>query len=109
MAPERDSERNICHELIEYSVVVLKDGQLRFLDLTGKVINKSKNGICFVTRYPLKSGCVLEFKKGVLRQMHGVVLWIQDIGGIYMAGMRLMKEKTNPEQAANGLRDSFSL
>lgn len=83
------------HELLHYTIVVLKDGKLKFLDLTGKAINISKNGICFFTRYPLKSGHVLEFKNQISDYSHGVVMWIREFGGIYMAGARLI-EKGDP-------------
>lgn len=94
MAAERISDRMTCHELIEYTVVALQDGHLKFLDLTGKAINKSKNGLCLVTRYPLKSGYVLEFKSQVLQCSQGVVMWIKNIGGIYMAGTQLVEKNT---------------
>lgn len=92
MAPERHADRVICHELIEYTVVVLNDGKLKFLDLTGKVVNKSKKGLCFLTKYPLKSGSVLEFKDAALECSQGVVMWIRNIGGIYMAGTLLLEK-----------------
>jgi hypothetical protein len=95
MPSERTSDRNACHELVEYTVVTLTDGKLRFLDLTGKVINKSKTGLCFITRFPLKSGYVLEFKSQVLECSQGVVMWIKNIGGIYMAGARLIEKNTS--------------
>ena len=91
---ERISDRTACHDLIEYTVVALKDGRLKFLELSGKAINKSRSGICFVTRYPLQSGSVLEFRNRVLRQSQGVVMWIKDIGGIYMAGTQLIEKDT---------------
>jgi hypothetical protein len=88
MSSGRSEERNPCHELIKYTVVVLRDGRVRFLDLSGKTINRSKNGLCFITRYPLYSGCVLEFKDRVFQCSQGIVIWIKDIGGIYMAGTK---------------------
>jgi hypothetical protein len=94
MPAERNSDRSACHELVEYTVVILKDGKLKFLDLTGKMINKSKTGFCFITRYPLKSGYVLEFKSEVLQRSQGVVMWIKNIGGIYMAGTQLIEKNT---------------
>lgn len=90
MAPERISRRRPCHELLDYTVVVLKDGKLKFLDLTGKAVNVSRNGLCFVTKYPLRSGCVLEFRNRFLRRSRGVVMWIKNIGGLYMAGAKLI-------------------
>ncbi len=91
---ERISDRMACHDLIEYTVVALKDGHLKFLELSGKAINKAKNGLCFVTRYPLQSGSVLEFRNSILRRSQGVVMWIKDIGGIYMAGTQLIERET---------------
>ncbi|MBA4374314.1 MAG: hypothetical protein C0402_15795 [Thermodesulfovibrio sp.] len=92
MPAERNSDRSACHELVEYTVVTLKDGKLRFLDLTGRAINRSKTGLCFITRYPLKSGYVLEFRGKVLQRSQGIVMWIRNIGGIYMAGTRLIEK-----------------
>lgn len=94
MPAVRNSDRSACHELVEYTVVTLKDGKLKFLDLTGKVINKSKTGLCFITRYPLKSGYVLEFKSQILQRSQGIVMWIKNIGGIYMAGAQLIGKDT---------------
>jgi hypothetical protein len=88
MATGRREERSPCHELVEYTVVVLRDGKVRFLDLTGKVINRSKNGLCFITEHPLHSGCVLEFKDQVFHRSQGIVIWIKDMGGMYMAGTK---------------------
>ncbi len=96
MSAERDSDRSACHEFVEYTVVTLKDGKLKFLNLTGKVINKSKTGLCFITRYPLKSGYVLEFKSQLLQRSQGVVMWIKNIGGIYMAGTQLIEKNNLP-------------
>jgi len=75
---------------IDYTTVALKDGKARFLDLTGKVVNVSRTGLCFLTKYPLKAGHVLEFKKRVLNYSHGVVIWIRNFGGLYVAGTRFM-------------------
>ncbi|MBI5102427.1 MAG: hypothetical protein HZB33_11400 [Nitrospirae bacterium] len=89
MAIEKRNYRNPCHELIRYTAVVLQDGKVKFLDLTGTAINKSKNGLCFITRYPLRTGLVLEFKNQLVDCSHGVVVWIRNLGGCYMAGTRL--------------------
>ncbi len=90
MAAERTTERKPFHSLIKYTVVVLKDGRLKFLDLTGKAINISKNGLCLITKYPLKTGYVLEFKNQVRERSHGVVVWIKNLGSYYIAGTRLL-------------------
>ena len=90
MVTEKRAERRPFHELIRYTVVVLKDGKLKFLDLTEKAFNISKNGICFVTRYPLQAGAVIEFKNQVLNHSQGVVMWIKQQGDMYMAGTRLI-------------------
>ena len=94
MTDERNSDRSPCHELVEYTIVVFKNGKPRFLDLTGKIINKSRSGFCFITRYPLKSGHVLAFRSQVFQHCHGVVMWIKNIGGIYMAGTQLVGKVT---------------
>ncbi|TAN42425.1 MAG: hypothetical protein EPN25_03020 [Nitrospirae bacterium] len=94
MASDRSSDRKPFHALISYTVVVLKDGRLKFLDLTGKAINISRNGLCLITRYPLKTGYVLEFKHQVRESSHGVVLWIRNLGNYYIAGTRLITKNT---------------
>ncbi|MHB8883018.1 MAG: PilZ domain-containing protein [Thermodesulfovibrionales bacterium] len=94
MAAERSSDRTPFHALISYTVVVLKDGRLKFLDLTGKAINISRTGLCFVTRYPLKTGYVLEFKHRVRESSHGVVMWIRNLGSCYIAGTQLITRNT---------------
>jgi hypothetical protein len=52
----------------------------------------SRNGLCFITRYPLKSGHVLKFKNSMGRHGHGIVLWIRELGDQYIAGAELVKE-----------------
>ena len=94
MSVERKHYRKPCHEFIRYTAVVLQDGKVRFLDLTGKALNKSKNGLCFMTRYPLRIGLVLEFKNQVLECSNGVVVWIRNLGGCYVAGTRLLKKSS---------------
>ncbi len=78
-------------KIIEYTIVTLKDGKLRFLHLTGKVIDTSANSLCFFTKYPLRAGCVVEFRNKVFQSRHGVVMWIKQIGGFYVAGTRLIR------------------
>jgi hypothetical protein len=90
MAADRSSDRRPFYSLISYTVVVLKDGRLKFLDLTGKAINISRNGLCLITRYPLKTGYVLEFKNQVRECSQGVVVWIRNLGSYYIAGTRLL-------------------
>ena len=92
MAAERRYDRKKSQELIRYTAIALKDGKVRFMDLTGKVVDKSRNGICFITRYPLRSGYVVEFKKQILESSHGVVMWIKKFGGFYLAGTRLIRK-----------------
>ncbi len=100
MGAERKSGRIPYHKLFEYTAVVFKDGKLRFLDLTGKLINISTNGVCFLTRYPLKTGAVIEFKNKVLECSQGVVMWIRRLGGIYMAGTKLLRKDDRPSHIA---------
>jgi hypothetical protein len=90
MVTEKRAERSTFRGLIRYTVVVFEGGKLKFLDLTGKAFNISKNGICFVTRYPLQAGSVIEFKNQVLHHSQGVVMWIKKRGGMYLAGTRLI-------------------
>lgn len=90
MVIEKRAERSPFHELIQYTAVVFKDGKLRFLDLTGRAFNISKSGLCFITRYPLQAGHVIEFKNQFLHHSQGVVMWIKKRGGMYLAGTRLI-------------------
>ncbi len=83
-------------KLIEYTIVTLKDGKLKFLDLTGKVLSVSANTLCFFTKYPLKAGCVLEFRNKISQSRHGVVIWIRRVGGFYVAGTRLIR-RSDPD------------
>jgi hypothetical protein len=92
MEPTRGTGRRGCCEIIEFTVAVLNDNKIRFIDLTGQAISISKNGLCFITRYPLKSGHVLKFKKSVGHYGHGVVLWIRELGDQYIAGAELIEE-----------------
>ena len=92
MEQERGDVRKGCYEVLEFTVAVLNDNRLRFIDLSGLAINMSKNGVCFVTRYPLKSGHVLKLRKSIGRYGHGVVMWIKDLGDQYIAGASLVDE-----------------
>jgi hypothetical protein len=84
--------RKGCAEILEFTVAVFDDNRLRFIDLSGLAINMSKNGVCFITRYPLKSGHVLKFRKSIGRYGNGVVMWIKDLGDRYIAGASLVDE-----------------
>jgi hypothetical protein len=90
MEREQRDVRKGCAEILEFTVAVLDENRLRFIDLSGLAINMSKNGVCFITRYPLRSGHVLKFKKSIGRYGHGVVMWIQDLGDRYIAGASLV-------------------
>jgi hypothetical protein len=90
LAEGRKSLRKTSRGSINYTAVALKDGKARFLDLTGKVVNVSKTGLCFLTKYPLRTGHVLEFKGHVLNCSHAVVVWIRNHGGLYLAGTRFI-------------------
>ena len=92
MGKKRGTARKGCGEIIEFTVAVLNDNKIRFIDLTGRAINISKNGCCFITRYPLRSGHVLKFKKGMGRYGHGIVMWIRELGDHYIAGTELIEE-----------------
>jgi len=86
------TDRKGCCEIIEFTVAVFHGNKIRCIDLTGRAINMSKNGLCFITRYPLKSGHVLKFKSSVGQYGHGVVLWIKELGDQYVAGAKLVEE-----------------
>jgi len=90
LAAWRRSRRRPCDESIDYTTVAFEDGKAKFLNLTGKVVNVSKTGLCFLTKYPLKAGHVLEFKKRVFHYSHGVVIWIRKLGGLYLNGTRFI-------------------
>lgn len=90
MGQERRDIRKRCTEILEFTVAVFDDNRLRFIDLSGLAINMSRNGVCFITRYPLKSGHVIKFKKSIGHYGHGVVMWIQDLGDRYIAGASLV-------------------
>jgi hypothetical protein len=92
VAAERALVRIPDSRVIRYTAIVLKDGRLRFLELTGRLVNISANGLCFLTRYPLERGHVIEFRKKMLQCTHGVVMWIKRAGSAYLAGARLMKK-----------------
>ena len=92
MEKTRGTARKGCCEVIEFTVAVLNDNKIRFIELTGRAINISKNGCCFITRYPLRSGHVLKFKKSVGRYGHGIVMWIRELGDQYIAGAELIEE-----------------
>lgn len=92
MEQEQRNVRKGCSEILEFTVAVFNNNRLRFIDLSGLAINRSKNGICFITRYPLRSGHVIKFKKGIDRCGHGVVVWIKDLGDRYIAGASLVDE-----------------
>lgn len=90
MGQERGDIRKGCAEILEFTIAVFDNNRLRFIDLSGLAINMSRNGVCFITRYPLKSGHVIKFKKSIGRYGHGVVMWIQDLGDRYIAGASLV-------------------
>jgi len=92
MEHEQRPLRKGCSEMLEFTVAVFNDNRLRFIDLSGLAINRSRDGICFITHYPLKSGHVLKFKKSVGRYGHCVVMWIKDLGDRYVAGASLVDE-----------------
>lgn len=89
MEREPKDVRKGCSEILEFTVAVFNDNRLRFMDLSGMAINMSRNGICFITRYPLRSGHVLKFKKSIGQHSNGVVMWIKDLGDQYIAGASL--------------------
>ncbi|NJD57185.1 MAG: hypothetical protein FIA94_12395 [Nitrospirae bacterium] len=91
MEQTRGSDRKGCGEIIEFSVAVLNDNKIRIIDLTGRAINMSKNGLCLITRYPLRSGHVLKFKNSMGQYGHGIVLWIKELGDHYIAGAELVE------------------
>ncbi len=82
--------RKGCAEILDFTVAVFDDNRLRFIELSGFAINMSKSGVCFITRYPLRSGHVLKFKKSIGLYGHGVVMWIKDLGDRYIAGASLV-------------------
>jgi len=90
MGQKRGDIRKGCAEMLEFTVAVFDDNRLRFIELSGLAINMSKNGVCFITRYPLRSGHVVKFKKSVGEYGHGVVMWIKDLGDRYIAGASLV-------------------
>jgi hypothetical protein len=92
MQTEQRDVRKGCSELLEFTVAVFNNNRLRFIDLSGLAINRSKSGICFITHYPLRSGHVIKFKKGIGHYGHGVVMWIKDLGDRYVAGASLVEE-----------------
>jgi|GEM_PF-4099869 len=94
MEPVRSSERKGCCEVIEFTVAVLNDNRVRFIDLTGRAINMSKEGLCFITRYPLRSGYVLKFKHDIGEYGEGLVMWIKELGDQYIAGARLIPSES---------------
>jgi hypothetical protein len=89
MERKQKDVRKGCAEILEFTVAVFNDNRLRFMDLSGMAINMSRNGICFITRYPLRSGHVLKFKKSIDQHSHGVVMWIKDLGDQYIVGASL--------------------
>jgi hypothetical protein len=89
---KRKSKKLQYHKLLQYTVVVLKDGKLKFLDLTGKIIDISANSVCFLTRYPLKTGSVIDFKNKVFQCSQGVVMRIRHLGNVYVAGTKLIRK-----------------
>ncbi|MBI5849389.1 MAG: hypothetical protein HZB31_15835 [Nitrospirae bacterium] len=92
MGLEQRDVRKGCSEILEFTVAVFNNNRLRFVDLSGLAINRSKNGICFITRYPLRSGHVIKFRKNMGRYGHGVIMWIKDLGDRYIAGASLVDE-----------------
>ncbi len=91
MEQTKVADRKGCCEVIEFSVAVLNDNKIRIIDLTGRAINVSRNGLCFITHYPLKAGHVLKFKTSMGRYRHGIVLWIKELGDDYIAGAELIE------------------
>ena len=89
MERKQKDVRKGCAEILEFTVAVFNDNRLRFMDLSGMAINMSRNGVCFITRYPLRSGHVLKFKKSIDQHSHGVVMWIKDLGDQYIVGTSL--------------------
>ena len=92
MEHEQRDFRKGCSELLEFTVAIFHDNRLRFMDLSGLAVNKSRKGICFITLYPLKSGNVLKFKKSIDSHSHAVVMWIKDLGDRYIAGASLVDD-----------------
>ena len=77
-------------KFLRFTAVVLKGGKVKFLELSGHLISKAKDSLCFLTRYPLSTGHVLEFREAGLNYTRGVVVWIRRLGCFYMTGARLI-------------------
>lgn len=92
MDQQRGSSRDRCDELLKFTAAVLSERAIRFVVLTGRAVNMSKSGLCFVTRYPLKSGSVLKFRNSAGRYCHCIVLWIRRLGDQYIAGAEVVDE-----------------
>ena len=92
MAPEREYARRPCRRFVRFTAVVFNGGRLKFMELTGKAVNISANGFCFLTRYPLKPGSVLDLKSRWISRSQAVVMWVKRRGGYYMTGAGLLKE-----------------
>jgi hypothetical protein len=81
-------------KLIMYTVVVLKDRKLKFLDLTGKAFKISKTRMCFFTKYPLQMGNVIDFRNRAFHCSHGIIMWVKKLGDIYLASARLIHKES---------------
>ena len=95
MERKQKDVRKGCAEILEFTVAVFNDNRLRFMDLSGMAINMSRNGICFITRYPLRSGQVLKFKKSINTHSQGIIMWVKDLGDRYIAGASLSDKESS--------------
>ncbi len=78
---------------IRYSLTVKEEGGVRNLQLTGTVIDLSREGFGLLTDYPLVQGSVLKIRSRESEvPRHGVVRWVNREGGLYRAGLRTCRQ-----------------
>lgn len=80
--------------MIRYTIVVLSEGRMKFLELTGKAFKISQDSLSFFTGYPLTQGHVLAFKDQALDYSHAVIMRIRDLGGTYLAKAKLIRRES---------------
>ncbi len=71
---KRWAVRERYEDSLAFSVSVLELHELKRLDLSGTIINKSDLGLCLQTDYPLEPGHVLMFNHGSGYDA-GIVVW----------------------------------
>jgi hypothetical protein len=94
VAPSKDRRKHarIGYDMpIEFSLSVLEFGDLQNLDLEGKGVDISEQGLGFFTGYPLESGHAIRLKNVHGSSVTAMVRWVAELDGKFRVGVLFYK------------------